>query len=131
MNRKYCYQSATKFSTVILTRVLRSILQEWACGGLSDCEELVGVTHRRWWRWFFLILIRTPIGWACQGFYKGNHSVNVRTMLMTQLCKNSSSSSTTLSIFMSFALTHSCIDLNSNILQFHQFKSSKTTRQQI
>jgi len=19
-------------------------------GGLSDCEELVGVTHRRWWR---------------------------------------------------------------------------------
>ena len=47
MNRKYCYQSATKFSTVILTRVLRSILQEWACGGLSDCEESVGVTHRR------------------------------------------------------------------------------------
>ena len=40
MNRKYCYQSATKFSTVILTRVLRSILQEWVCGGLSDCEEL-------------------------------------------------------------------------------------------
>ena len=56
---------------------------------------------------------------------------NVRTMLMTQLCKNSSSSSTTLSIFMSFPLTHSCIDLNSNILQFHQFKSSKLTRQQI
>ena len=47
MNRKFCYQSATKFSTVILTRVLRSILQEWACGGLSDCEELAGVTHRR------------------------------------------------------------------------------------
>jgi len=19
---------------------------------LSDCEELVGVTHRRWWGWF-------------------------------------------------------------------------------
>jgi len=52
MNRKFCYQSATKFSTVILTGVLRSILQEWACGGLSDCEELVGVTHRRWWGWF-------------------------------------------------------------------------------
>jgi len=41
MNRKFCYQSATKFSTVILTRVLRSILQEWVCGGLSDCDELV------------------------------------------------------------------------------------------
>ena len=25
MNRKYCYQSATKFSTVILTRVFRCI----------------------------------------------------------------------------------------------------------
>jgi len=23
-------------------------------GGLSDCEELVGVTHRRWWGWFWL-----------------------------------------------------------------------------
>jgi len=26
------------------------------CGGftwrVSDCEELVGVTHRRWWGWF-------------------------------------------------------------------------------
>jgi len=33
MNRKYHFQSATKFSTVYLTRVLRSILQEWACGG--------------------------------------------------------------------------------------------------
>jgi len=21
------------------------------CGGVSDCEELVGVTHRRWW-WY-------------------------------------------------------------------------------
>jgi len=21
-------------------------------GGVSDCEELVGVTHRRWWGWF-------------------------------------------------------------------------------
>jgi len=20
--------------------------------GVSDCEELVGVTHRRWWGWF-------------------------------------------------------------------------------
>jgi len=20
---------------------------------LSDCEELVGVTHRRWWGWFW------------------------------------------------------------------------------
>jgi len=47
MNRKFCYQSATKFSTVILTRVLRCILLEWACAGLSDCEELVGVTHWR------------------------------------------------------------------------------------
>jgi len=53
MNRKYCYQSATKFSKVYLTRVLRSILQEWACGVVSDCEELVGVTHRRWWGWFY------------------------------------------------------------------------------
>ena len=43
MNRKFCYQSATKFSTVILTRELRCILLEWACGGLSDCEELVGL----------------------------------------------------------------------------------------
>jgi len=23
------------------------------CGGLSDCEELMGVTHRRWWGWFY------------------------------------------------------------------------------
>ena len=42
MNRKYCYQSATKFSKVYLTRVLRSILQElgklWR---MPDCEELV------------------------------------------------------------------------------------------
>ena len=109
------------------------ILQE--CGDftwrVSDCEESVGATHRRRWRWFPSILIRTPIGWSCQEFYKGNHSVNVRTMLMTQLCKNSSSSSTTLSIFMSFPLTHLCIDLNGNILQFHQFKSSNITRQQI
>jgi len=21
-------------------------------GGLSDCEELVGVTHRRWWGYY-------------------------------------------------------------------------------
>jgi len=21
-------------------------------GGVSDCEELVGVTHREWWSWF-------------------------------------------------------------------------------
>jgi len=21
-------------------------------GWVSDCEELVGVTHRRWWGWF-------------------------------------------------------------------------------
>ena len=37
MNRKFCYQSATKFSTVILTRELRCILLDGACGGLSDC----------------------------------------------------------------------------------------------
>ena len=36
MNWKYCYQSATKFSKVYLTRVLRCILLEWACGVLSD-----------------------------------------------------------------------------------------------
>jgi len=31
--------------------VLRWILQEMGIllGGVSDCEELVGVTHRRWW----------------------------------------------------------------------------------
>ena len=46
MNRKFCYQSATKFSTVTLTRELRCILLEWACRGLSDCEELVGVIHK-------------------------------------------------------------------------------------
>jgi len=46
MNRKYCYQSATKFSTMILTRMKSSISQEWACGGLSGCEELVGITWR-------------------------------------------------------------------------------------
>ncbi len=23
----------------------------------SDCEELVGVTHRRWWGWFYGIYI--------------------------------------------------------------------------
>ena len=23
------------------------------CGVLSYCEELVGVTHKRWWGWFF------------------------------------------------------------------------------
>jgi len=22
--------------------------------GMSDCEELVGITHRRWWGWFWL-----------------------------------------------------------------------------
>jgi len=22
---------------------------------VSDCEELVGVTHRRWWGWFFWV----------------------------------------------------------------------------
>jgi len=22
------------------------------CGALSDCEELVGFTRRRWWGWF-------------------------------------------------------------------------------
>ena len=32
MNPKFCYQSATKFSTVILDRLLRCILLEWACG---------------------------------------------------------------------------------------------------
>jgi len=21
---------------------------------VSDCEELVGVNHRRWWGWFFI-----------------------------------------------------------------------------
>ena len=37
MNRKYCYQSATKFSMVYLwRRLLKSILQEWACGEVSD-----------------------------------------------------------------------------------------------
>jgi len=25
------------------------VLYKNECGGLSDCEELVGVTHRRWW----------------------------------------------------------------------------------
>jgi hypothetical protein len=31
---------------VILTRVSRCILQEWACAGLSDCEEFVGDNHK-------------------------------------------------------------------------------------
>jgi len=26
------------------------------CGGLSDCEELVGVTHRGWWGWYMKIM---------------------------------------------------------------------------
>ncbi len=43
MNRKYCYQSATKISTVILTRVLRSILQEWACGGCLTVKNQWGL----------------------------------------------------------------------------------------
>ena len=33
MNRKFCYQSVTKFSTVVLTMELRCFLLEWACGG--------------------------------------------------------------------------------------------------
>jgi len=24
----------------------------FSCGRSDDCEELVGVTHRRWWGWF-------------------------------------------------------------------------------
>jgi len=24
------------------------------CGVVSDCEELVGVTHRRWYHWLYL-----------------------------------------------------------------------------
>jgi len=33
--------------------------------GMSDCEELVGVTHRRWWSWFFgdTIKPKTIIWW--------------------------------------------------------------------
>jgi len=23
------------------------------CGGCLTCEELVGVSHRRWWGWFW------------------------------------------------------------------------------
>jgi len=32
---------------------------------VSDCEELVGVTHRRWWSWFFWDTIKpkTIIWW--------------------------------------------------------------------
>jgi len=38
----------------ILNSLIWLILQERGIllGGLSDCEELVGVTHRRWWGWF-------------------------------------------------------------------------------
>ena len=53
-------------------------------GILQELGILLGVclTVKNYW-WFltgndgvgFLILIRTPIGWACQEFYKGNHSV--------------------------------------------------------
>jgi len=34
-----------------MARVLRSILKEMGIFSwkVSDCEELVGVTHRRWW----------------------------------------------------------------------------------
>jgi len=28
-------------------------MQEWGLYWMvADCEELVGVTHRRWWDWF-------------------------------------------------------------------------------
>jgi len=30
---------------------------------VSDCEELVGVTHRRWWGWFPKILLPKFISW--------------------------------------------------------------------
>jgi len=35
--------------------VLRWILQDLGIllGGLSDCEELVGVSHRRCWGWVY------------------------------------------------------------------------------
>jgi len=29
-----------------------SILEGISLGGCLTCEELVGVTHRRWWGWF-------------------------------------------------------------------------------
>ena len=51
MNRKFCYHSATKFSTVFLICVLRCIFQE--LGWLqrwSDCEELVGSSDGASWQ---------------------------------------------------------------------------------
>jgi len=48
-----CFEIANPIYTII-----RFGLQE--CGDftwrVSDCEELVGVTHRRWWGWFWWIL---------------------------------------------------------------------------
>ena len=32
--------------------VYLSIILVVGCAGLSDCEELVGVSHRRGWGWF-------------------------------------------------------------------------------
>jgi len=29
---------------------------------VSDCEELVGVTHRRWWGWFYKVSFLKELG---------------------------------------------------------------------
>jgi len=42
MNRKYCYQSATKFSTVYLKKGVEKYLARMGLWSVSDCEELVG-----------------------------------------------------------------------------------------
>jgi len=47
-----------------MERVLRSILQE--CRDFTwrvfDCEELVGVTHRRLWGWFYKVSFLKELG---------------------------------------------------------------------
>jgi hypothetical protein len=42
MNRKFCYQI---FDGDPDKGVEKYFTKDWACGGLSDCEELVGDNH--------------------------------------------------------------------------------------
>ena len=42
MNRKYCYQSATKFSTVYLKKGVEKYFARMGLWMVSDCDELVG-----------------------------------------------------------------------------------------
>jgi len=50
LGENYIYQNLE-----CITRMLED------SGVVSECEELVGVTHRRWWRWLYLKRLRLSI----------------------------------------------------------------------